>query len=111
MPAVPLEAEAICPDVMVGLTMDDVRALPVLLGKGRRRLDDFFSVEGEAGDTLEITGDARRVKWIGRGMTRGCIAIRGNAGMHLGACMKGGAIDVSGDASDWLGAEMSGGFI
>ena len=110
-PSVPLEAEAICPDVTADLSMEAIRALPVHLGKRQRRLDDFFAVDGTPGDTLEITGDARRVKWIGRGMTRGRITIHGNAGMHLGAYMKGGAIDVSGDASDWLGAEMSGGFI
>ena len=74
-------------------------------------MDDFFAVEGEASDELEIRGDARKVKWIGRGMTRGRITIVGNAGMHLGAYMKGGAIEVSGNASDWLGGEMSGGLI
>jgi formylmethanofuran dehydrogenase subunit C len=110
-PSVPLEAEVLCPDVIGELTADEIGALPVLLGKRRRRLDDFFTIEGVSGDTLEIAGDVRRVKWIGRGMTHGRIAIRGNAGMHLGAYMKGGAIDVTGDASDWVGAEMSGGFI
>jgi len=74
-------------------------------------VDDFFAVEGEPGDELEIRGDASKVKWIGRDMTRGRITIRGNAGMHLGAYMKGGAIDVSGNAADWTGAEMSGGRI
>ena len=44
-------------------------------------------------------------------MTRGTIAIQGNAGMHLGAYMKGGTIEVSGNASDWVGAEMSDGLI
>src|SRR6266446_173871 len=99
------------PDAIAPLTIDEIRALPVYLGKRQRRVDDFFTVEGEPGDELEIRGDARRVKWIGRGMTRGRIRIHGNAGMHLGASMKGGSIDVSGDAGDWLGAEMSGGFI
>jgi formylmethanofuran dehydrogenase subunit C len=83
----------------------------VHLGKRQRRLDDFFEVAGDGGDTIELTGDARCVKWIGRAMSRGRITIRGNAGMHLGAYMKGGEIDVSGDASDWVGAEMSGGTI
>ena len=69
--------------------------LPVFLGKRQCRLDDFFEVEGEGGDELEIRGDAGRVKWIGRGMTRGRITIVGNAGMHLGAYMKGGTIEVS----------------
>ena len=110
-PTVPLEAEALCPDVMAGLAHDAVRGLPVFLGKRQCRLDDFFEVEGEASDELEIRGDAGNVKWIGRGMTRGRIVIQGNAGMHLGAYMKGGTIEVSGNASDWVGAEMSDGLI
>ena len=110
-PAVPLEAEVLSPDVMSPMAHDAIRALPVFLGKRQCRLDDFFEIGGEAGDELEIRGDAAKVKWIGRGMTRGRITIVGNAGMHLGAYMKGGAIEVSGNAGDWVGAEMSGGFI
>jgi formylmethanofuran dehydrogenase subunit C len=110
-PAVPLEAEVLSPDVMAGLNHDEVCALPVFLGKRRCRLDDFFDVEGAGGDALQIRGDAARVKWIGRGMTRGQISVDGNSGMHLGAYMKGGTIQVSGNAADWVGAEMSGGLI
>ena len=51
------------------LSHDAIRALPVYLGKRQRRLDDFFDVEGEASDEIEIRGDAGKVKWIGRGMT------------------------------------------
>jgi formylmethanofuran dehydrogenase subunit C len=110
-PAVPLEAEVLCPDVMAGLAADAVRALPVFLGKRQCRLEDFFEVEGGASEELEIRGDASKVKWIGRGMMRGRITIAGNAGMHLGAYMQGGMIDVSGNAADWVGAEMTGGQI
>src|SRR5438132_9765067 len=110
-PAVPLEAEVLSPDVMAPMAHDAIRALPVFLGKRQCRLDDFFEIRGEASDELEIRGDAAKVKWIGRGMTRGRITIMGNAGMHLGAYMKGGSIEVSGNASDWVGAEMTGGLI
>jgi formylmethanofuran dehydrogenase subunit C len=110
-PSVPLEAEAVSPDGLGNLTQDEIRALPVFLGKRQRRLDDFFDVEGQASDEVEIRGDASRVKWIGRGMTRGRITIDGNAGMHLGSGMKGGVIEVTGNASDWVGAEMRGGLI
>jgi formylmethanofuran dehydrogenase subunit C len=110
-PTVPLEAESISPDVTATLAHDAVRSLPVFLGKRQCRLDDFFKVEGAASDELEIRGDAGRVKWIGRGMTRGRIRVVGNAGMHLGAYMKGGAIEVTGNASDWVGAEMADGLI
>ena len=61
---------------MARLDHDAIRALPVFLGKRQRRLDDFFEVEGAASDELEIRGDAGKVKWIGRGMTRGRITHR-----------------------------------
>jgi formylmethanofuran dehydrogenase subunit C len=110
-PHVPLEAELISPDVIAPLRHEEVRALPVVLGKRQRRLDDFFDVEGPGSEDVVIRGDAGRVKWIGRGMTRGRITVEGNAGMHLGSYMKGGTIEVSGDASDWVGGEMTGGLI
>jgi formylmethanofuran dehydrogenase subunit C len=110
-PNVPLEAETISPDATATLAFDGIRSLPVYLGKRQRRLDDFFSVEGDPSDEIEIRGDLTRVKWIGKGMTRGRIAIVGHAGMHLGAQMTGGTIEVSGNVGDWLGAEMSGGLI
>ncbi len=110
-PHVPLEAELLTPDVIAPLKHEEVRALPVVLGKRQRRLDDYFEVEGGGSDEVVIRGDAGRVKWIGRGMTRGRITIEGNAGMHLGSYMKGGTIEVTGDASDWVGGEMSAGLI
>jgi len=110
-PSVPLEAEALSPDVVAGLRKDQLRALPMFLGKRQVRVEDFFDVEGEASEELEIRGDAGKVKWLGRGMTRGRLRVVGNAGMHLGAYMKGGTIEVTGNASDWVGGEMSGGLI
>jgi formylmethanofuran dehydrogenase subunit C len=109
-PEVPLEAEVLTPDVIAPLKPDDIGALPVFLGKRQYRLDEFFDIDG-AGEEIEIHGDAGRVKWIGRGMTRGRITIHGDAGMHLGAFMKGGAIEVEGNAADWVGGEMRGGLI
>jgi formylmethanofuran dehydrogenase subunit C len=110
-PPVPLEAEILSPDHVAGLDMPEIRALPVFLGKRQVRVDDFFTVEGEPGDEIEIRGDAAKVKWIGRGMSHGRIKIQGNAGMHLGAFMKGGIIEVTGNASDWVGGEMVNGVI
>jgi formylmethanofuran dehydrogenase subunit C len=110
-PSVPLEAESLAPDTLEPLRRDEVAALPVYLGKHQYRVDDFFTVEGDGGDAVEMRGDLARVKWLGRGMTRGTLRIVGNAGMHLGAYMKGGTIEVAGNAGDWVGAEMSGGLI
>ncbi len=69
-PNVPLEAEAFSPDVMAELGHDEVCAVPMFLGKRQCHIDDFFDVEGEASEELEIRGDAGKVKWIGRGMTQ-----------------------------------------
>jgi len=110
-PSVPLEADALSPDTIAPLTIDEIGALPVFLGKRQRRLDDFFSVEGDPGEEVEVRGDVGRVKWMGRGMTRGMLRIYGNAGMHLGSAMQGGTIEIAGDVGDWLGAEMAGGVI
>jgi formylmethanofuran dehydrogenase subunit C len=110
-PSVPLEAECLSPDVIASLAIHEVAALPVFLGKRKLRLDDCFTLEGPPGEDIEIRGDTTKVKWIGRGMTRGRIHVRGNAGMHVGSYMRGGAIEVDGDASDWVGGEMQGGTI
>jgi formylmethanofuran dehydrogenase subunit C len=110
-PHVPLEAELLSPDTIAALGHAELCALPVVLGKRQRRLDDFFEIDGAGSEDLVIRGDVSRVKWIGRGMTRGRITVEGNAGMHLGAYMKGGTIAVTGEASDWIGAEMTGGLI
>lgn len=110
-PHVPLEAEMLSPDVIATLGHEELCALPVVLGKRKCRLDDFFDVEGPGSEDLVIRGDAGRIKWIGHAMTRGRIRIEGNAGMHLGAYMQGGQIEVAGDASDWVGGEMTGGLI
>lgn len=115
-PSVPLEAESLSTDRLAGLDLKSIGELPVYLGKRERRVADFFRIEGTsgedvAGDEFEIEGDLAKVKWIGRGMTRGRITIRGDVGMHLGAYMEGGEIDVHGNASDWVGAEMSNGRI
>src|SRR6476469_9739655 len=109
--AVPLEAEAIAPDALTPLKHADVCALPVFLGKRQRRLDDLFTIEGDGSEEIELRGDLTKVKWIGRGMTRGRIRVVGNVGMHLGAYMSGGMVEVTGNASDWVGGEMAGGRI
>ena len=107
----PLEVEALSPDNLSGMGHAEILDQPVYLGNRRRRLGDFFEVEGEKSASLELRGNLAQVKWIGRGMTQGSIAIQGNVGMHLGAYMTGGTITVEGDAGDWLGAEMTGGLI
>lgn len=108
---VPLEAESISPDLFADKSRAEIEALPVAFGNEARSLGDFFRVEGERSDEIEIKGSIGRVKWVGSGMTRGRIVIHGDVGMHAGAYMRGGEILVEGNAADFLGIEMEGGLI
>jgi formylmethanofuran dehydrogenase subunit C len=110
-PQVPLEAEVLSPDVLSELSNEQIRAQIVYHGKRQCALGDFFEVEGERSEHLEIHGDLHRVRWLGRGMSRGRLIVHGSVGMHLGALMTGGEIEVHGDAGDWVGAEMKNGLI
>lgn len=110
-PTVTLEAEHISPDVFVDLSNAEIADRRVFHGKREQRLGDYFDVEGEQSDQIEISGDMHRVRMIAHRMTRGSVTIHGDVGMHLGASMSGGKIEVNGSVGDWLGAEMSGGEI
>lgn len=109
--SIPVEAETIAPDALAGKSVAEIERLPILQGNATGKLGDFFSVAGDADDTIRLEGDLARVKYIGKGMTRGRIEIFGDAGMHLGAEMRGGEIVVHGTAGDWAGAEMRGGLL
>ena len=111
-PDVPVEAEVLIPDRLIGLTPVEVATLPVMHGNTLATVGDFFGVAdvgARAGVVIE--GDLIRFKRIGEGMTQGQLLIRGNVGMHVGAGMRGGELVVAGNAGDWVGAEMKGGRI
>jgi formylmethanofuran dehydrogenase subunit C len=109
---VPVEAECIAPDKLVGKSAAEIERLTVQHGNRQAAIADFFAVGGDAtDDEILLEGNLGRVKWIGAGMTRGRVTIRGNVGTHLGSEMAGGEIVVHGDAADWVGAEMRGGLI
>lgn len=109
---IPLEAECLAPNELVGKTAAEISALPVQHGNTQVPLGEFFRVEGDASDQqVLLAGDCSRVKWVGANMTSGQLTIEGNIGMHCGAEMRGGSIEVRGHTGDWLGAEMRGGTI
>ena len=93
-PTVPLEAESLSPDVMAALGHDAIRALPVSWASGSAGSTTSSTSRARPATSSRSAATCGKVKWIGRGMTRGRISIVGNAGMHLGAYMKGGTIEV-----------------
>lgn len=110
-PTVTLEAEVVSPSRWRDCSHAEICASVVYHGKRQMRLDDFFTVEGERSDEIEIRGDLHRIRHLGRSMSGGKLTVHGNVGMHLGAHMEAGSIEVFGNAGDWLGGEMIGGRI
>jgi len=105
----PIEIDGLTPDRTATLSERDIAALPVLIGSRRAAVGDFFTVDGERSDRLQVEGDLRNVDGIGAGTASGELVIRGNAGNRVGAGMSGGWIDVRGDAGDDAGVGMQGG--
>jgi len=105
----PIETDGLTPDRTAALSERDIAALPVLIGSRRAALGDFFTVDGERSDRLQVEGDLRNVDGLGAGTTRGELLIHGNSGNRVGAGMSGGWIDVRGNAGDDAGVGMQGG--
>jgi len=115
-PATSVEAEAITPDMFAGKSLEEILSLPVWEGNTKRKLGDFFEVEGDVEATaaevqIVIDGDASRIKHIGAKMTAGEIVVKGSADMHAGDGMKGGRIVIEGNADSFTALSMQGGEI
>jgi len=112
----PVNAQTITPDAFQEKTISEIAELHVWEGNRRRKLGELFHISEEktAGSEslrIEVSGDLRKVRWIGAKMTTGEIIINGDVGMHLGEEMEGGKITVNGNAEAWLGSMMHGGTI
>ena len=70
-PDVPLEAEAIAPERLTGLSEVEVGKQPVLYGNRKAELGEFFKVGGKADGEIRVAGDLSRVKLLGAGMSQG----------------------------------------
>ena len=108
-PAAPLDAEALSPDRLAGLSRSEIEALELWHGNRRATVGELFDVSGAGEQDVRIAGDLARVAGLGTGMTGGRLTLAGSAGPHVGARMEDGELLVEGDVGDWAGAEMHGG--
>lgn len=113
-PTLMLEAEAISPDGLAGKTLDQIRALPVHMGREEYTIGDYFDVAGAPGATATETkvivkGDLSRVKYLGTKMSAGEMVIEGSADMYVGAWMSGGKLTAKGNVDGFAGTGMKGG--
>lgn len=113
-PTIPVEAEVLTPNKLAGKSLNEIINMPVWEGNRKRKLSDFFEIEGEVAEKPEdlrivINGDASRVKYIGAKMTAGEIVVKGNVDMHTGDEMAGGRIIIEGNADSFAALSMQGG--
>jgi formylmethanofuran dehydrogenase subunit C len=109
----PITAECMTPDVLLGKTREEIETLKVWVGNKQKLVGELFKVEESKTDdmVLAFCGDVSKVHRIGACMKKGEVRINGNVGMHLGEEMKGGRIIVHGNAGAWAGSMMKGGEI
>lgn len=109
---IPIELAGLTPALLAGMSLDEIRRLPVNRGNREIALGVIFRVEGDPADEeWLLDGDCRNVHGLGYGIASGKIAVDGPIGPRAGFGMHGGRIEIRGDAGDWLGAEMRGGVI
>ncbi len=118
VPPVPIEAESLVPENVLGKNAQDIGRLPLLVGTRSETVSEWFEVSvtesdrGAAHDgqaDLVLRGDLTRFKRLGERMSRGRMVVEGSVGFHAGAYMTGGTLTIDGDAGDFAGAHMQGG--
>jgi len=104
-----IDAESVVPVTFATLTEAEIAALPVWVGRDRRRIGDHFEVKGGRSASIRVVGDVRRARRLGLAMRGGELIIDGDAGSYVGAGMAGGYLDVHGSVGDDAGLSISGG--
>lgn len=109
----PIEAEAIRPDRLRGLTLPDIARQPVWTGNRAEELGQYFQLAGDPTDgRIELSGvDLGLVHRLAEGMESGELIVEGPAGHHVGSRMSGGRLELRGGCGHWCGAGMRGGSI
>ena len=98
------------PERLRGLNGSAIAAVALRCGGESVAVGDLFEVSGASTeqDEFVLSGDLRRFDWIGAGMSRGAIEVRGDVGAWAGAAMSGGVLRIHGAAGPRLGAAYPG---
>lgn len=109
-PPARVTAAPLLPERLRGLSASAVAALDLRCGGETAAVGDLFEVSGAGSEEegLVLTGDLRRLDWVGAGMSSGEIVVRGDVGGWAGAEMRGGVLRIFGDAGHRLGGAYPG---
>ncbi len=110
-PAQRVDAGALNPTALAGLSVADIAALTLQIGKRSVRVDEVFTLEGDDTADLVFRGDCGKFERIGAGMKSGRVTVEGHAGAYVGQGMLGGTIVIGGNAGAFCATGMKGGRI
>jgi formylmethanofuran dehydrogenase subunit C len=104
--------QSIRADAFTGRSIAEIAQSHVQIGADECALGDLFRITGDSSDAeIELEGDLRNVRELGRGMTSGRLIVHGDVGAYLGAELSGGQIEVFGSADVGAGVAMRRGLI
>lgn len=110
-PAQRLDMAALVPERLQDLKPDQVRRLPLWVGRRQAMLGDLFRVTGETGGDLVIRPLNAGLDRVGSGARHGGIRVEGSVGFHAGEGLDGAELVVEGDAGASAGAGMRAGLL
>lgn len=110
-PAERLDMSRLDPAHLAGLSAREIAGLA--LGDADRApcVGDYFTIEGNVGDTLIIETSSDRLDYIGRELSSGTIIVEGDAGAYAGRKMSGGRLEIRGNAGAFLASSLQDGVI
>lgn len=108
-PSLRVDLRGVLPSVLAGLSPLQVAHLPVVQGRDRLALGEFFDVSPRSDDQLVLDGDLQRFDRVGWQLDAGHLHSTGAVGDHAGGAMTGGRLQIDGNAGHLAGCEMAGG--
>lgn len=106
-----LDLSALIPSKLAGLSNTAIAALPLADGPHAPKVGDVFSISGDAGETIAISGGSSFLDYVGAGLDGGAITVEGAVGNYAGRGMKAGTLTIGGDAGAYLASTAKGGLI
>lgn len=110
-PKFPLDMSPLIPDKLENLSIEKIKKLKLVYGKDSVNVDSLFNVKGNDKSSIIINKSCDQLICVGKEMSIGKIAVKGDVGDFLGQLMKSGDITIDGNAGSWTGTGMSGGRI
>lgn len=110
-PPVRIDASALIPSRLSGLTETEINALPLTEGQAALTVGDVFAISMGKADNIRFDGDCARLDYLGAGLDGGQIRIAGAAGAYSASGLVSGEVFIEGDCGPFAATAMKGGTV